>query len=344
MKRVNKNTKEKSENLFQENHPEENEIYFPAKDSDTVLFDKIGDYLKGRFDMEEVLNDPHLFRAENDVKGWLKEFDSNNKDNIATRNFVKDTLAEIYKEKELENEINRIHLEIEKNNVNEVTSDWVKDWNGAKSVDNDSNRKEEEIRKFVTDSLNTVHETTLNPKGHQEYKKVNKKQLIRYSSLSAAAAIGIFILIRILIPGSDPDKLFKSYYVPFDVKSDATRTLSNEVRDSYQTALINYKKGDYQSALKGFTETFNKDTTIVVSRFYTGITYIATGNYKQSVRMLGSISETSGEYQKEALWYLGLTYLETGEKERSAQCFAILVQTSEYYRDRADKILRRLRK
>jgi tetratricopeptide (TPR) repeat protein len=175
----------------------------------------------------------------------------------------------------------------------------------------------------------------------KEKNKLLRYHFIRYVSLTAAA-VGLLILIRILLPSSDPEKLFKSYYLPFEAKSEIIRNSAN-ISKINQDALLYYTSGDYKSALIGFTENFNKDTTITSSRFFTGITCLATGNYIQSVNLLRVLSVTPGEYQKEALWYLGLAYLKTGEKEKSVKCFSLLVQSSDYYRPRAEKILRRLK-
>jgi TolA-binding protein len=332
-----KNVKPEVEKHLINNTSEEPENYLVINDRDTLLFEKISEYMKGRFGLEDVLNDPDLNVAKNEMKDCTmhdSKFDSD-------RNFVKNALSQIDTEKQVEDEINQIQSEIEMNRIDILTESWVKEWNEGKNKNSDSPAESVKIKNFVADSL----EPELNKTSHfRRVKKTNKAlshNFIRYVSLTAAT-VGLLILIRFMLPSSDPEKLFKSYYLPFEAKSEIIRNFGNLSNISHN-ALQYYKSGDYKSALIGFTEIFNKDTTNTASRFFTGITCLATGNYLQSVKLLRVISDKPGEYQKEALWYLGLAYLKTGEKEKSARCFSLLVQSSEYYRPRAEIILRRLK-
>jgi TolA-binding protein len=320
------------------------EPYFEIKDEDALLFDSISEVLKGRFDYEAVINDPDLHLAEKSAEEWLNEYNMNDQINSDVRKFLKEVIAETDKEKQIEAEINAIESEINRSNINQISETWIDEWNETKKTGSDSDSRISEIENFITSALETEPDKknySLTDIG--EIKK-NRSYRIRYISLSAAAFIGILIFLRVLLPSSDTNKLYRQFYKPFDAISEITRNPGKNSVDSYQTAISNYKKGDYRLALKGFTEAFDKDTTLFSSRFYAGISFLATENYMQAVKFLNLISETGGEYQKDALWYLGLTYLKTGEKEKAAGCFAQLVNSSEYYKERAEKILRRLRK
>jgi len=342
MKREKKYIKPEKVDPFKKIPLKEPENYFVIKDEDDLLFDEISEYMKGRFDLEDVLNDPDLTAIQNTTNEWMQNYSKSYTGYDSDRKFVKDALADIYNEKQIEREISLIQSEIEKNNIDQITEGWVKEWEEEKNKSSDSPVERENNKNFVAESLEPDFTKTNQTANPDEANKSGRSYFIRYSALIAAAAIGLFILIRVLLPSSDPDKLFKSYYSPFEIKSNVIRNTAN-ASNNPGDALLYYKSGDYKSALIGFNEVFNKDTTITVSRFYTGITYLATGNYNQAVKLLAIISETPGEYQKEAQWYLGLAYLKTGEKEKSVKCFSLLVQTSEYYKDRAKTILRHLK-
>ena len=346
MKKGKKNNKLKSGINSTGNPPEKSENDFIAGEEDSLLFDKISGYMMGRFDKEDVLNDSDLPEVENNVNEWIKEYKKNGLRNEVNRKFVEDTLAEVRNEKQIEDEINQIKKEINKKNINKIAEDWVKDWNEEKNKSDDSNPEKNEIRNFISESLEspgTGTDETESLKEDKEDKKVRKSLFLRYLLLSAAAVTGVFILIKTLLPSSGPDKLFNLYYKPFDAVSDVIRNPGSNSPDSYQSAIINYRSGDYQSALKDLSDIFNKDTTAIMPRFFLGITHLAMGNYEQAVNYLIYISVTPGDFQKEALWYLGLTYLKTGEIEKSAQCFDLLKQSSLYYKDKAEEILRRLK-
>lgn len=333
MKKENKNKK------TGKNYP-----YFEIKDNDALLFDNISEVMKGRFDYEAVMNDPDLLKAEKSAEEWLHEYNMNDQINSDGRKFLNEAIEEAGIEKRIEVEINAIELEINRNNINQISETWINEWNETKKSGSDSDSRISEIENFITAALEPEADKTNDSLTDIGNNKKNRFQRIRYISFSAAAVIVIMIFLRILLPSSDTNKLYSQFYKPFDAISEITRYPGKNSIDSYQTAINNYNKGDYTLALIGFTEAFDKDTTILASRFYAGISFLATENYKQAVKFLNLISEKGGEYQKDALWYLGLTYLKTGEKEKAAGCFAQLVNSSEYYKERAEKILRRLRK
>jgi TolA-binding protein len=172
---------------------------------------------------------------------------------------------------------------------------------------------------------------------------LSRTHLTRYVSLSAAAVISAFILLRTLLPSSDPEKLFKSNYEPFKAVSSITRSAESGETDAYSSALEQYRLGNYQTATAGFSTAILKDTSSIAPRFFMGLAQMGMGNYDQAVNLLSGISGRSGEYHKEAVWYLGLAYLMEGEKEKAAGCFGLLAQSPGFYSERAGKIFRRLK-
>ena len=74
-----------------------------------------------------------------------------------------------------------------------------------------------------------------------------------------------------------------------------------------------------------------------------GLSELALENYPQAVNLLSGVANNTGEYAKEAKWYLGLAWLKTGNKEKAVECFEFLAGSDGFYRDRSEKILRRLK-
>ena len=77
--------------------------------------------------------------------------------------------------------------------------------------------------------------------------------------------------------------------------------------------------------------------------FYLGITQIALGDYNQAITVLAGVANQAGELTKEARWYLGLAYIKAGNRAKASECFELLAQSSGFYRERSEKILRRLK-
>lgn len=308
---------------------------------DSVLFGNLSEYMKGRQDIEDVKNDPALSGTEKDVREMISDYNKNISANKDNENFIRGIFAESAPEEEIHNEISKIKQEVRESHLNEITVEWVKEWH-EKRQRGGRNPETEEIKDFITSSLKSEESEPVKTLKTDNRKGFSRTLLVRYVSLSAAAVIGVFIIVRTLLPSSDPDKLYKSYYEPFKAVSAITRSAASDGTDEYSAALEGYKLGDYQTASAGFSSVILKDTSNIAPRFFMGVAQMSLGNYDQAVNLLSSIPGRPGEYHKEAVWYLGLAYLKTGEKDKAAGCFSLLAQSPGFYSERAGKILRRL--
>jgi hypothetical protein len=310
---------------------------------DSSLFEAISDSMKGQMDLEEVRNDPSLPEIETDVITMISDYYTNCVNNSANKNFVRDSFFVTNGEENIAKEISDIKFEIHKSNVNELTAEWVKEWHEKKKRDvlRDSNNRK--IREFVTSSLEAEKiDAEIKPE-IKESTGIKRSLLIRYVSLSAAAVIGAFILIRTLLPSHDPEMLYNSYYKPFDAISSVTRGINENKQNGFSAAVESYRIGDYPTAAAGFSNVLLNDTSIIAPHFFMGITQMALGKYSQAVSLLSSIAGRPGEYRKETIWYLGLACLKTGEKEKASDYFKLLAQSPGFYSEPSGEILRRLK-
>jgi len=310
---------------------------------ESALFEAFGDYMKGQLDLEEVRNDPSLPEIENEVMSMISDYRTNSKNYTANKNFVRDSISVSDPKRKISEEINNIKFEIHKSDVSGLTAEWVKEWHEKKKRDVIKDSKNREIRDFITSSLESEEIEPEIKVSEKEGSGIKRSLLIRYITLSAAAVLGLFILIRTLLPSSDPEKLYSSYYKPFNAISSVTRGIAGERQNGYSAALESYRLGDYQTAEAGFSNVLLNDTSLIAPRFFIGITLMATGKYNQAASLLSNIAGRSGDYHKEILWYLGLTYLKTGEKEKAAKYFGLLAQSPGFYSERSGDIMRRLK-
>jgi TolA-binding protein len=304
--------------------------------NDLVLFETIGEYMKGWLDIEDVKNDPAFSVANETVKDMITDYNKNISGNKENEKFIRRIFSSEPKTDSLYNELDIIKKEISDNKLNKLTSEWVREWHEKKQMSGAGDPKGEEIKYFITGAINSKVN-----KGDK--KVVTRRLLARYASISAAALLGVFILIRTLLPSSDTGKLFNTYYKPFDAVSPVTRSINSNATDNYATAIESYRSGNYQKAAIGFAELLQKDQFIVSSQFFLGLSQLAINNYDQAINLLAGTANNSGEYGKEARWYLGLAYLKTANKQKAAECFEYLASTGGFYRERSEKILRRLK-
>ena len=304
-----------------------------SDNDDQTIFESIGDYMKGKFDLEDVLNDNAFQSTRLAVKEMITDYNINKSQNSENEKFIRDIFSDEFSEDNLSDEIKSIKQEINNNKLNEITADWVREWHEKKQKIGNPDPKSEEIRNFITDAISSP--------GKEPVKSRNL--FIRYASFAAAALIGVFILLRTLLPTSNPEKLFSTYYKPFEALSSVTRSINNTEADKYSAAIESYKSGDFQKSAAEFAVISEKSPSAVSARFFLGLSQLSLGNYGQAENLFAGVIDEQGEYTKEARWYLGLAYLKTNNKQKAEECFTILASSDGYYREPSEKILRRLK-
>jgi TolA-binding protein len=341
------------ENMSGENDRADREFSWNDLDNDLImdgkdiaLFQSFGRYMNAMDDLEEVRNDPALKIIGNQVNEMVDTFSGDRAKYSRDAEFVRGSLSMASAEKKAAQEIRNIKLEIHRSNVDDLTAEWVKEWheNRKRSVKSQSRAKE--ISDFVKSSLEQENDPdersmsqTLPDQNSAE--KGRSSLIIRYVSLSAAAVLGVFLLVRSLLPSFDTEKIYSVYYAPFDMVSPVTRgEITNE---PFPLAVQKYRTGDYKSAVASFSEILSKDSLSVASRFLLGLSYQAMNEFDNAVAQLKKVAGSSNTYRKEATWYLGLAYLRTGDKEKAAVCIRFLAQSPGYYSERAKEILRHLK-
>lgn len=315
----------------------------PFNREDSALSESISEYMKGRIDLEEVRNDPGLPGMESIVKEMISDYNKTRAKTKNNENFITDIFAKGISDEKLLDEISHIKLEINHSNINDISAEWVKEWHEKRQKNGAPDQKAEEIKNFITGSFEVEEKEHENFVTEKRKKGLSRSLLVRYASLSAAAVLGVFMLVKTLIPSYNPDNLFDSYYEPLNAVSPVTRSSNTGESDSYASAIERYKLGDYQIAAIGFSNAIIQDNSAIAPRFFMGVTQLALGNYDQAINLLSDVTVRSGEYGKEARWYLGLAYLKSGEKDKASGCFKLLAQSPGYYSERSEKILRRLK-
>jgi len=311
---------------------------------DNGLFREISSFMRAKADIDDVMNDPGLSATRDSVMEMIADY----KKGVAEKGtsakneeYISESLSET-----VSNTSKKDGFTDFKNftdpDISLLTADWVKEWHRQKQSAVASDPKAEERKDFITAALKAEP-----AEAHEEVKEIRKKGIsrslfIRYITLSAAAVVGAVIIISSLIPSS-ADKLFNSYYTPFEAVSPVTRSASGTIDEIYASAITSYKSGDYKSAITGFTAANLKNPASESPLFYMGLTNIELGNISQAVTELAAVASGSGEYVKDAQWYLAMAYLKSGEKVNAEEYLSRLAESPGYYRDRSEKLLRRLK-
>jgi tetratricopeptide (TPR) repeat protein len=314
-----------------------------ADNYDSVLFESISEYMKGLADLEDAKKDPGLSNAQATAIEVISDYNKNTSKKKENGKFIREAFSATVSQENIYGELKFIRQESEDNKLNEITAEWVKEWHEKKQKTGIRDPKSEEIRNFITGAINTSESGPMKTLGDIDKKYVHRKLFARYASLSAAALIGTFILIKTLLPSPNPDKLFNTYYKPFNAVSPVTRNLDNNENFNYSSAIESYKTGFYQNAALGFADALQKNPSVISTQFFLGLSQLALNNYDQAINLLTGVANGSGEYRKEAKWYLGLAFLKTNNKQKAAECFEYLASSNGFYRERSEKILRYLK-
>ncbi len=121
---------------------------------DSALFGKISDFMKGLSDIEDVKSDPAYSVTNHEVKAMISDYQEIAVHNKNNEKFILDSLADEAPEEKLRNEISQIKEEIGRNNLNDISSEWVKEWNEKKQKNDSKDAGTEEIRNFIAGTLN----------------------------------------------------------------------------------------------------------------------------------------------------------------------------------------------
>lgn len=288
------------------------------------LFINIKNSMRGRFDLEEVKNDPELPKANLLANQIILEYKNSSSKNEKNRDFISTSL--------LANESISDFQSSSNPELNEMTKQWVEEWN-SKDLSNDIKTKER--RNFINAALEESEQ-----QNSPESKL--KSFSIRIIGFAAAALITLLLIIKSLVPSSEPNSLFQEYYKPLNAFTSTTRGSEKQI-DSFSNAVEKYNQGEYQQASVMFSELISIDQNTIKYKFFSGITHLQLGNYQLAIDQLNQVLSSNDEFTKDAQWYLGLAYLKIGKTDKAVSQFKKLSETKGYYQKLAQDLLERIK-
>lgn len=288
------------------------------------LFIHIKNSMRGRFDLEEVKNDPELPNANLLASQMILEYDKNSIKSEKDFDFVSNSLLFIDNTPEP-------HLSNDRD-LNKVSKQWVDEWNNK---EHDKDPRTVERKDFIESALAETEQ--------QQSKKSSKKSItLRIIGFAAAALIGIFLVIKSLTPSDTANSLYQEYYKPLNAFTSTTRGGEKQI-DSFSDAVKKYNQGEYQRASIMFSELVSIDQNSIRYIFFSGITQLQLGNYQLAIVQLNQVLSSNDEFMKDAQWYLGLAYLKIGNTDKAISQFKKLSAAKGYYQKQAQELLDRLK-
>jgi hypothetical protein len=194
-----------------------------------------------------------------------------------------------------------------------------------------------ELRK----KLDLVHDLTQNKKQPGLLRTILRHKLSRIAAASFVVLLIITSLsLYLLRPDGNMsnDNLFKIYYQP-----DAALIIRGT--DSQNASLIQafqmYENKEYVSALDLFAQVLESDGDNIPVHFYSGISNIELGQYRNALAPFNFIMEHKQNlYIERAEWYAALCYLKLNDNEHAVELFRKISHSSSFNKDKAHEILK----
>ena len=168
----------------------------------------------------------------------------------------------------------------------------------------------------------------------------------RYKNWIAAASVVLFLalgssfFIKSYYSDSLENRLFKTYYSPFNDYTDMYIINSN----SFCVARQKYLDGEYKNALFLLKEQPSFLTIETERDFFIALSLIEMGQYKGAIEYFEQTlnKKEEFEYIPQIKWYMGLCYLKTKNQDKAINIFQSIVDNSEYNYKKAKRILEKL--
>lgn len=111
--------------------------------------------------------------------------------------------------------------------------------------------------------------------------------------------------------------------------ADTTAVPSGVAQSIYESAYVDFVKGDYQSAITGFRDFVKRFPTNDFSddaQFMVGQAFYALGDHAAAIGEYRKVLDRypSGDRVPQAMYSLGLSYLKIGDRETAVEYFKIL--------------------
>lgn len=168
-----------------------------------------------------------------------------------------------------------------------------------------------------------------------------------YKSLAIAASISLLVLISFFFMidkrSTDTKQLFAESFDPYPMVL-AQRDEASGSR-AYHLAINAYLDQNYQEAIENFEQLIVRDTLVILSKFYQGISYLALNQPDAALENLQEVRASDQEFlHQQALWYMGLGYLLNENQKKALSTLNQLSGYDNYKNEEAQRLTEQLKK
>ncbi|WCO01076.1 tetratricopeptide repeat protein [Psychroserpens ponticola] len=192
-----------------------------------------------------------------------------------------------------------------------MTSDELKTFEHKLESDSEFKVQVEDIKTLLfgiesqslKEKLNSFHEDI-----HKD--KTHNIRYLQFRKIAAAAVIILSIGSFWFFNQNSNDKLYANYFYP-DPGLPTTMSSTNNYK--FYEAMVNYKQGDYQTAISKWELLQHSKPNNDTLNYFIGVAHLADKNEQSAISFLEEVTKNSNfPLANDAYYYLGLAYLKTG--------------------------------
>jgi predicted Zn-dependent protease len=163
----------------------------------------------------------------------------------------------------------------------------------------------------LKDKLNEFHEE-LNPVRKLKSAPANSKRILKWAV--AAIFVTAIGLLWMMNSGSANEKLFAEHFKP---DPGLPTTMSSGSNFSFYDGMVDYKRGDYSSAIQKWENlmALEQDPSDTLN-YFLGVAYLANKNATNAIPYLkATLKQDQSMFQRESYFYLALAFLKQNDTE-----------------------------
>lgn len=145
--------------------------------------------------------------------------------------------------------------------------------------------------------------------------KSSKVLFLKFTKMAVAAAVIVSIGIYWFYNNSSHNQLYAKYFTP---DPGLPTTMSNTDDFDFYDAMVNYKYGDYKTAILKWEKLQSKKPDNDTINYFLGVANLANNNVENAIPILKkTVNKTNSTFNNDANFYLGLAYLKTNNTKQA---------------------------
>jgi len=289
-----------------------------------VLIKDLNSYMKGKLFSNTVETDSYFSLAETEAKNDIESFLQNGKTDKEVLEYLSVAFSE--HPETVKNRITQAEKEAEIHGINELTEEWVSEFNSGKKQDLKIDNKS-----FEKDN-------------NKKHLSVFRKENLKYAAVAASFAL-MLLLNNIFDGKSKNEQIFAEYH------QNAQKITGTQIRNPEFNSVIEFENGvklfnsgHYTEAYDKFHQTTIENKNFVQALFYSGLALFESEKYSESVQIFTKVLTNFDVCHFESEWYLSLAYIKLNQMQKAVPRLKDIASQKNFRQNEANEILNKIKK